>query len=288
MREQGTERVGHSLDGAPPALDDRPPSSIIPSHSRVWKVLCWLRELLLLASLAIVCSCSFDMANGRTPDQLEDIIGMLHVSAIWICVAIVIGMYVSVFYRPFRSSTLPLPCSPSLASCTAQCHSNVATFDSGVTNCSDKPDHRHAAVSKMFSDCPPVAGRGLLDDSSSDATGPRDAPSSYSPSFVSQLRGQLVNVQHQLSLEKTAHIDNVALLREQLQSLQARLSTLQGWRMKELTDEQVESIAEEVRDAMRMFTRAQSLTRTRARRIVALCPRTHILLLILCFHRLFS
>jgi hypothetical protein len=54
-----------------------------------------------------------------------------------------------------------------------------------------------------------------------------------------------------MSLEKTAHMDNVALLREQLQSLQTRLSTLQGWRMRELTDEQVESIAEEVRDAMR-------------------------------------
>jgi hypothetical protein len=60
-----------------------------------------------------------------------------------------------------------------------------------------------------------------------------------------------------MSLERTAHIDNVALLREQLQSLQTRLSTLQGWRMKELTDEQVESVAEEVRDAMRMFTRVQ-------------------------------
>lgn len=189
MREQGTERVGN-LDGAPPALDDIPPSSIIPSHSRVGKALCWLRELLLLASLAIVCSCSFDMANGRTPDQLEEIIGMLHISAIWICVAIVIGLYVSVFYRPFRSRTLPLPCSPSLASCIAQCRSNVATFDGGVTNCSDKQDHRHAAVTKMFSDCLPAAGRGLLDDSSSDAISPRDAPSSYSPSFVSQLRGR--------------------------------------------------------------------------------------------------
>ena len=54
-----------------------------------------------------------------------------------------------------------------------------------------------------------------------------------------------------MSLEKTAHVDNVSLLREQLQSLQTRLSTLQGWRMKELTDEQVESVSEEVRDAMR-------------------------------------
>jgi hypothetical protein len=58
------------------------------------------------------------------------------------------------------------------------------------------------------------------------------------------------NVLH-MSLEKTAHLDNVAILREQLQSLQTRLSTLQGWRMRELTDEQVESISEEVRDAMR-------------------------------------
>ena len=56
-----------------------------------------------------------------------------------------------------------------------------------------------------------------------------------------------------MSLEKTSHTDNVSLLREQLQSLQTRLSTLQGWRMKELSDEQVESIAEEVRDAMRML-----------------------------------
>ena len=54
-----------------------------------------------------------------------------------------------------------------------------------------------------------------------------------------------------MSLEKTAHADNVLLLREQLQSLQTRLGTLQGWRMKELTDEQVESMQEEVRDAMR-------------------------------------
>jgi hypothetical protein len=56
-----------------------------------------------------------------------------------------------------------------------------------------------------------------------------------------------------ISIEKALHQDNVSLLREQLQSLQTRLSTVQGWRMKELSDEQVESIAEEVRDAMRML-----------------------------------
>lgn len=56
-----------------------------------------------------------------------------------------------------------------------------------------------------------------------------------------------------MSIEKALHEDNVSLLREQLQSLQTRLSTVQGWRMKELSDEQVESIAEEVRDAMRML-----------------------------------
>lgn len=58
-----------------------------------------------------------------------------------------------------------------------------------------------------------------------------------------------------MSLEKTAHLDDVASLREQLQSLQTRLSTLQGWRMKEMTDEQVDSVAEEVRDAMRTSQR---------------------------------
>jgi hypothetical protein len=102
----------------------------------------------------------------------------------------------------------------------------------------------------------------------SDLPSPRDAPSSYSPAFVSQLRGQLLHTQHQLyaqapmaalaardalrrSLEKAEHVDNVTLLREQLQSLQTRLSTLQGWRMKELSDEQVDAVSEEVRDAMR-------------------------------------
>ena len=75
-----------------------------------------------------------------------------------------------------------------------------------------------------------------------------------------------------MSLEKTAHLDNVALLREQLQSLQSRLSTLQGWRMRELTDEQVESIAEEVRDAMRaclvqFFSQLKWLTVLLRRRI---------------------
>jgi hypothetical protein len=167
------------------------------SHSRVGTLLGWLQEALLLLSLAVVCSSSFDIANGRTLDQLDDVTGMLRIAAIGICFAILIGLYLSIFRRPLSSSR-SLPPSPAVEPAAVQHALEESSPDTAGTNLSEKSSRgvatgavtcSHAVVSQAF---------GLSDDFQSGDSSARDAPSSYSPSFVSQLRGQLLYVQHQL------------------------------------------------------------------------------------------
>ena len=187
MRQRGAHRKGSELP--PDDCDVRGPDDTqaavdSPSHSRVPTMLGWLQQLLLLASLAVVCSSSFDIANGRSAAQLDDILGLLRLSTVWICGAIVIGLYLSL-PRALRSGARVL--LPSLPSVSPP---PLVPEDSPLGG---------EALASI-----PVLGRGLSDDCPTDALGPRDtsspkdAPSSYSPTFVAQLRGQLVNVQHQL------------------------------------------------------------------------------------------
>lgn len=263
-----------SNEGRARLHDPTHPIQLPAPHSRVGNALGWLKELFLLASLAAVCSSTFDIANGRASHQLDDVVHTLHVSAVAICAAIVLGLYLSIFRPSLCSSGRPSQPSPSLASSSAQPSPDSSPLDTRATSdaLAQRLDRRAAAAETAG--LSPMA----LSEPAPELPSPRDAPSSYSPAFVSQLRAQLVHSQHQLcaarqqphgifrascsfcmSLEKTAHVDNVSILREQLQSLQTRLSTLQGWRMKELTDEQVEAVSEEVRDAMREFACARRI-----------------------------
>ncbi len=168
------------------------------SHSRVGTLLGWLQEALLLVSLAVVCSSSFDIANGRTSDQLDDVTGMLRIAAIGICFAILIGLYLSIFRRPLRSSARSLPPSPALAPAAVQPALEESSPDTAGTNLSEKSARGVATGAVTCSHAAVSQALGLSDDFQSGDSSARDAPSSYSPSFVSQLRGQLLHVQHQL------------------------------------------------------------------------------------------
>lgn len=158
----------------------------------------WLQELLLLVALAVVCSSCFDIANGRLSDQLDDVVGMLRISALGICVAILIGLYLSIFHRPLRSSARARVVSPCLESSTNQSALSNSPSNGAGANANEMPDIQRAPTAAATTCGLAFVGRGVPDDVPSGDSSPRDAPSSYSPTFVSQLRGQLVNVQHQL------------------------------------------------------------------------------------------
>jgi hypothetical protein len=194
MLQQAAEHTGreHPDDAHLRASGD----SGAGSYSRVGSVLGWLQELLLLLSLAVVCTSSFDIANGRAADQLDDITGMLRISAIGICVAIIIGLYLSIFHRPLRPSARFLHPPPAPPPPAAQPALHDSPSDGTCSSAGDKPHwHRKSSLQRTAT-C--SAGHGISDEFSSGDSSPRDAPSSYSPAFVAQLRGQLVNVQHQL------------------------------------------------------------------------------------------
>ena len=182
---------GPVSDGHINALDDARPVHIAASHSRVGVVLGWLQELLLLASLAVVCSTSFDIASGRTSHQLDDAVDMLRTSALLICAAIAIGLYLSISLPSSRSSPRHVQLSSTLASSSPQLPPHVSPLDVGPT--SETPMHRRVVAAAAA-----ACAQSALSDGPADLSSPRDAPSSYSPTFVSQLRGQLVHAQHQL------------------------------------------------------------------------------------------
>ena len=118
MRQRGAHRKGSELP--PDDCDVRGPDDThaavdSPSHSRVSTMLGWLQQLLLLASLAVLCSSSFDIANGRSAAQLDDILGLLRLSTVWICGAIVIGLYLSLPRALRPGARVLLPSLPSLS-----------------------------------------------------------------------------------------------------------------------------------------------------------------------------
>ena len=118
MRQRGAQRKGselHPCDGDARGPDDAQSACDSPSRSRVSTALGWLQHLLLLASLAVVCSSSFDIASGRAATQSDDILSMLRLSAAWICGAIAIGLYLFISNSTQRASVRVLLPSPPRA-----------------------------------------------------------------------------------------------------------------------------------------------------------------------------
>jgi hypothetical protein len=193
MNQPGASPKGHepSKDGRTSIRDESYPVQLAASHSRFRSALGWLQELLLLASLAAVCSSSFDIASCHTSHHLHDVVDMLRMSAVGICASIAIGLYLSIFHPSFCSSTRSSQPSASLASSSARVSPESSCSE--VAAGPDDPAHHRAPTARVT-----VSSAINLAEASSDMPSLRDAPSSYSPAFVSQLRGQLLHVQHQL------------------------------------------------------------------------------------------
>ncbi len=200
MQQQGSERKSSEqpTDAQTHVSAHSGPTGAL-SHSRVGSVLGWLQELLLLVALAVVCSSCFDISNGRLSDHLDDVVSILRISALVICVAILIGLYLSIFHRPLRSSTRARVLSPCLESSTNQSSPSNSLSNGAGANSNETHAIQRAPAAAATACGVAVVGRCVPDDIPPlGESSPRDAPSSYSPTFVSQLRGQLVNVQHQL------------------------------------------------------------------------------------------